>query len=220
MRELIAKLRDHVWTQGARDNFFGALMASAVLGLIGAILLWSKSGFSDNASTAWKAAKVAILNGCAWLFYPVEVPQGIVLLVGLVVAAYCIYWIVRKIRADIENTRKAKEDLLASVRSLGDAYKEALASKNEPTTPESEPLSELAENAMRALARVYPIALPLMQLCEIQFLSYAAVEQMVEGLEQIGYVTIEGGSGSRRARAVKMTKAGRDYSLKRGMDLV
>jgi hypothetical protein len=214
MRATLARMRDYFWTQGARDNFVGGLVLAGLLAAIPAAWYWSKSGFSLSIKAALIVAKSALLAVSNWLASPIGVPQGIVWLILLTAAgtgAYVALPLTRRLIAGIKPQYGAIVDpaelqiLRASAKKLVQ-LQEAV-------------VSETGSAAMRVLFRMYPHGVSLAQFCEIQLLSFAAVERMCEELERAEYVVITG-VGSGHSKSVRLTKSGRDYCLNAGFDLL
>lgn len=209
-----AKLRG-AWTQGAKDSFYGGLLAALVSAIViaiaGGLWLWSKSGFSNSAPIAWAAATGAMRVAWAWAKGPVGVPRGLVWLVSTVVAVLFLTkampQLIRWLGGINTKLLQVNQKLIASVDLLSPDGAQLKAQKEEPT------LSQSAENVIASLASVYPATVALGAFCEIHDLKFAAVEQLFEELERDGYVTIiEANAVTRSAKSVRLTKTGRDYS--------
>jgi DNA-binding MarR family transcriptional regulator len=216
MREMLGRIWEYIWTKGTRENVFGGLILLAITTAVGSIWLWSKSGFSANAATAWMAATSSMSVVWAWLAHPIGVPRGLLWLAGIAILGLCR----PSFRTVVGLLRRVSNSLFAANEKLFDVAGSMLEPSGtiQPLL-KKEPLSENALELLTAIMSVYPLTLPIGQLCETQRLSYAAVEQMIEELEQAGYVKINEGSQT-RGKSVCLTKSGRDYALRRGLDLI
>jgi hypothetical protein len=199
MKALLKRVRDSVWTKGARDNFVGSIMAIAVAGAVGSLWLWSKSGFSNDAAAVWAASKLwltSLIGIPRWLFY------GVV--------AVFVYLVTR----DLIRINRRFTDTANRLRSSTESLSQAVGSLSERVMA-MEPPSEQIATVLRVLISAYPTPVVMSSLRAPLALSYAAAEKLFENLEQLGRVEILEGA---HPTAVLLTREGRDYCIEFGLD--
>lgn len=211
-------------------------------GIILAILfwLWTASGLSEPSKNIWPALRA--LDD--WLNTPTHVRRGTVLslclTIILVMGIAALLWL-RGLRARLnldrisEKVRSVQTVLSAAARNEPlptDELPPAFTSqpmkppkpsvfgtpREKPPLPKPDDLTQPQRIMLMMLYREYPRPIGLSALAGVMGLRYPEAEQVCEKMAETTLITLTVGAHS--PAAVFLTKAGRDYYLANGLDLV
>ena len=227
----------------------GIILATlgSLVALVG--VLWSKSDFSTNAGEAWPAAKRALLSFVTWTATSLSISLAsfalIICLGFLGWACAALMWLyyvkgriewftfgadaLRKGFPPIATTPMPPNEPLPTDElprvSTSQARKpsrpalfEVLPDKPQPPLPDAKALTQPQRITLMMLYREYPRAINLAALAGVMGLRYPEAEQVCERMAETNLILIAAGMHS--ASAVFLTKLGRDYYLKNGLDLL
>jgi hypothetical protein len=176
----------------------GTLIAVAIAGFIG--WLWSESDFSRNGAAIEAGAQKALTALSDWLVAPVSVPRVAVWLVLLVSSALALIvaWLTWRTRVP----RGIKVNFVNTPAK---------------TLPPIEALDDKSRQALRYLLHVYPTTQPTRHVQGDLLTTFAIAEQTLEKLAERDFVKYQHGSYTHDG-GWGLTKEGRDYCLKNGID--